>query len=486
MSGPQPEALQAFASAQGLLWKEEDTLPPATERLRWGIGVGEHRSSLRTVTDRGMTVTEGQKKRPERQTLGVCSGRLPGGLEGKLGHHVHLSDQGRGHENRYIATVDTVVFAELGTRGRPVFNLEGGPGGNPEVKAGLTIGGKKKPKGPVDMVVPQPKGRIEAGGMRWTSFPAESDERIRRIVSASTRNLDRLQTDRIAVEYESGLFAVWVRGRALTDSASLEALCRFASGLADGLKEVDASRESVSPDQALAMPEPDARSQWVEAGADLVEWTQPPASIVAAQERYKEDVKSKATRTGWKVYGIVTVALIGFSLLVAAASLAVSWLVGELPIGIIVAVISVALGILAANRIGLEVGKEVLDDRLKVSAIPWGIEAFANGYSEQSGLARENPEELRRRVDVPFRGRVQIAWQGELAPGKPGHLSIWIDPTETPDSPRFYLLAVTAATGREAPDGYQSLESNGQRLTWQEVSSVQRATHRLDQLREAA
>jgi hypothetical protein len=65
-------------------------------------------------------------------------------------------------------------------------------------------------------------------------------------------------------------------------------------------------------------------------------------------------------------------------------------------------------------------------------------------------------------------------------------LSVWIDATDTPQPPRFYLLAVTGAPGNEVPTGYQSLERNRERLVWQEATSVQRAIHRLDQLRQAA
>lgn len=487
MSGPEPEALKSWAEANGLAWQPEATLPPVTERLRRGVGVGEHRASWREVSDGGMTSIKGSNsKKPERQTVGVCRGVLPGGLDGTLGHHVHLIDQGSGQEDRYLAITDTVVFAELPLRARPVFHLEAAKGGG-GVQAAFSIGDSGELEGPLDGVVPAPQGRTEVGGLRWVSFPAESDERITRIASASTRQLDGLPWERVAVEYECGRLAVWVTGRGLTDPASLDALCRFAGGIADGLAEVDGAAPPIELDQALPMPEPDARAKWVRAGADLVEWDQVPASIVAAQERYKKDVKPHATRTGWKVYGIVAATLFLFSLLIAAASLGLSLAFDEypMPIAIMVAVVSVGIGALAANRIGLQTGQEAIDDRLSSSATPWGIEAFARGYADHAGLVHEDQEEFRRRIGVPFRGRCQIAWQGELNPGQPGHLSVWIDATNTPEPPRFYLLAVTAPAGGGAPAGYQSKEAGGLRLTWQEVTSVQRATHRLDQLRGA-
>jgi|GEM_PF-1665874 hypothetical protein len=486
--GGEAEALQTWASGHGLAWQPEDTLPPVTPRLRLGVGVGEHRSSTRTVTDRGMTVIGNSKKRPERQTIGVVQGRLPGGLEGRIGHHVHLTDRGPyGGDDRYLADTDTVVFAELPFRARPVFHLEGGKGGG-EVKAAITIGKAKEMKSPLEGVLLAPHGKTESGGLVWDSFPAESDERIRGIVSASTRTLDGLPWERTAVEYECGRLAVWIKGRALTDPAQLDALCRFASGLAEGLGEVDRSTPPLELDQALPIPEPDKRQEWIADGVGLVEWDEPPVSVIAAQERYKKDVSPQATRTGWKVYGIVAVSLFIFSLLVAAASLGLSLAFDQypMPIAIVVAVISVGLGAIAANRVGFETGQEALEDRLNSSAVPWGIEAFARGYAEHAGLTREDHEELRRRLEVPFRGRCQIAWQGELCPGRPGHLSVWIDATDTPQPPRFYLLAVTGAPGNEVPTGYQSLERNRERLVWQEVTSVQRAIHRLDQLRQAA
>lgn len=126
-----------------------------------------------------------------------------------------------------------------------------------------------------------------------------------------------------------------------------------------------------------------------------------------------------------------------------------------------------------------------MDERVGSSAIPWGIEAFAQGYAESSGLVRENHDELRRRLAVTFHGRPQIAWQGEVAPGVPGHLSVWIDATDAPAPPRFYLLAVTGANGEPAPPGYDVEERDGLRYLFQEVTSTQRAAHRLDRLRQA-
>jgi len=491
MSGPDPESLQRWAEGRSLAWKPEDTLPPATERLRLGLGVGERRASYRSTSDRGVSTTTGsRRKKPERETVGVARGMLPGGLDGRLGHHVHLVDQGAGVEDRYLAFTDTIVFAELATRAHPVFHLEGRAAGPGDAKAALTIGGRSADEmaSPLDGVVPAPKGDEEAGGFRWTSFPAEPDERIRRIVSGSTRFLDGLPSERVRVEYECGALAVWVRGLALGDQAELDQLCRFASALAAGLDEVAGSSPPVEPGRALPLPEPDARTSWVREGADLVEWDKPPVSVVAAQERYREDVGPQASRTGWKVYGIVAVALFLFGLLAAAASLGLSLAVDEypMPVAIVVAVASVGLGAIAANRIGLRAGQDALEDRSSASAIPWGIEAFARGYATHSGLAVEDHDELRRRLPAPVDGRPQIAWQGEIAPGIEGHLSTWIDATGSPGPPRFYLLAVTGPTGAPVPAGYESVERDGLRFVWQEVTSVQRAIHRLDQLRATA
>lgn len=490
MSGPEPEALEDWAESRGLVCQPEDTLPPVTERLRRGVGVGSHRAAYRSISDRGFVVTTGSnRKKPERETVGVCQGILPGGLDGELGHHVHLLDQGRGQENRYLAITDTVVYAELPHRARPVFHLEGAPGGG-DLKAAASIGkeGGQEPESPLDGVVPAPKGRAEAGGLVWSSFPAEEDERIRRIVSAATRSLEGLPTEEIEVEYECGKLAVWLKGRAETDPAALESLSRFASKVADGLAEVVGAGPRLEPEQSLPLPAPDARERWVRAGADLVDWDKPPVSVVAAQGRYKKDVKPKARRTGWTVYAIVGTVVFLFGLLIAGASLGLSLLTDELPLGLglMIAAISVAAGALAANRIALEVGQEVMDERISASATPWGIEAFARGYEEHSGLTREDHDELRRRVAAPFNGRAQIAWQGELTPGTPGHLSVWIDATVTPEPPLFYLLAVTGPTGADAPSGFRSEEADGLRLTWQEVGSVDRAVSRLDELRQVA
>ena len=114
-----------------------------------GIGIGEHRSSLTVSGDRKLARTSWVEKRPERATFNSCSGTLPGGLQGTLGHQMHLTDQkGRLSEgdHRYQAFVGTVVFAELPEGARASFNLTIGPPA--DFEAGVTIG--KHDPGPAE------------------------------------------------------------------------------------------------------------------------------------------------------------------------------------------------------------------------------------------------------------------------------------------------------------------------------------------------
>lgn len=92
------EGMRAFAARHGLRYERTGLLPPASEHLTGGIGRGVRRAGIRKVERRTklgrewiVTTTRGLAKRPERFSENLCSGTLPGGLEGTLAHHGFLA-----------------------------------------------------------------------------------------------------------------------------------------------------------------------------------------------------------------------------------------------------------------------------------------------------------------------------------------------------------------------------------------------------------
>ena len=123
-----------------------------------------------------------------------------------------------------------------------------------------------------------------------------------------------------------------------------------------------------------------------------------------------------------------------------------------------------------------------MDDRIEACAVPWGIEAFTREYAKHAGLAVEDPDELRHRLPSAAPGRPQMAWHGDLGGGTLGHLSVWIDPSDSPAPPRFRIAAVLSE--RVEVDGpYEIEEADGVFVVTTPVDSIGRAANRLDDLR---
>ena len=476
--------MSAWAAARGLSYLGERELPPQTTFLRYGLGVGEHRSSLVTTGGDLWNVQKGWlKKRPERATLNLCRGSLPGGLDGAIGHHVYLTDHGRGHsDGRYQAYIGTVVFAELPVGARASFNLE--VNRVADLKTGFYIGkGKPRETGdPLETVVPIPTGRLPIGGFELTTWPEESEARMQAIATPEVRDALAMLPNETKVECESGRLCVFIRGRAVTDGQQLDALCRLASGLAKGMADVVDAEPPLDPGQRLPEPPETKRTKWLREGAGLVDWPTMPESVVAAQQAYRPVVKKKATRTGWWTYGVASIALLFLTLLSAAGWLLGSWLWGTPIVGVIGACFIVLGGIKMSNREGLKIGQTAMDDRVEACARPWGIEAFTREYAKHSGLTVEDPDELRRRLPLSTPGRPQMAWHGDLGGGVHGHLSVWLDPTPSPAPPRFRVVA--ALGGKvDLGDSFAVEEADGFRVVSKEVDLIGRRADRLDDFR---
>src|SRR5215211_4204605 len=163
------ESMAGWADERGLDFEDAGLLPPWSRTLAAGLGAGEHRAGLVIErTKHSITSVGGFKKRPERSTHHICRGRLPGGLDGLVAHHLHLYLDSDPEGQSWKATPDTVVVCEL--RGKPM---------PPDAKVGRVVD-LSDGSGPP----PQPRSSEERGGYRWKADPAEDPALLRELLGA--------------------------------------------------------------------------------------------------------------------------------------------------------------------------------------------------------------------------------------------------------------------------------------------------------------
>ena len=429
-TAPAP-SLAGWARDRGLTHLAHGLLQPVTPRLRKGLGVGTHRSLRAGSSGR-------QQKRPERSTSDICRGSLPGGIEGVLAHHTHLtedsSDEGG---SRWLAWTSTVVLAELGDAARAVCTASAGR--RTPMRALASFGRPRPSSDPRRTTVPPPTTQELRDGRTWTISPAEDGATLDMLAAASAPALAEAP-DGVEVEVEFGVLCVWV-GRELTDGAELDALCRAASAVANGLRTAAERHPPLDPAAPVGPHAQTDRRRWIEAGVATVDWGAPPPDVPAAVAAYEAVVRGRARRFG---------SLVGLGLLaLALAGLAgATWIgleTGMAQGGAITAifVVVVVAGIL---RSVFGVAREVARDEVDARALPWGLEAFLRGHAAARGLTLEDPDALRRRFAGPLRGRAVGALHGRLAGRVDGHLVLWREPgAGTPA--QQWLLAIVPSPG---------------------------------------
>lgn len=480
------DTMQSWAAARGLRFEREGLLPPVTESLRAGLGAGEHRSGFVTKDEGGVfSARGGFTKRPERSTWNLCSGRLPGGVDGVVAHHVHLATRSDsdGGESWY-AFPRTVVFAMLPDGARAVRWLTGKPGGLGTVTALATVSLGRKTTEPV---APVPSWRQEIDGIGWTATPAEDPARLELIARPATAALAAAPAS-TRVELYDGALAVVARG-VIDDPQQLDALCAVAAAVASAVATIVASEPALDPAVAVGAPARDARQEWLDTGVRHVTWSSPPASVDAAQAAYREVADRGAKRRGvrWKVRLIALVAiLIGIALwsgIDAAFILAFPDYEGELLVLLAITLfIFVPLGIRAA----WQAGGEVHADEVSSRGLPWGLEAFVREYAAAHGLTVEDPVRFRHRFRSPIAGIPMRVMHGDLG-GTRGWLALWADDT-MPQRRHLLVAVVPAPEGAETvvAGGYGAHVRDGLLVLAEEVPASERSAARLDALRAAA
>jgi hypothetical protein len=475
--------LEQYARSRGLAYTAEGLLPGVTPALRRGRGQGAHRS---VIASDGGSFLEGFKlerprKRPERRTSDICSGTLPGGAEGLVGYQTHLvrHDANDDGAASWLAHQHTVVFVDLGTLAGQVSEVDAGV--RHEMKALLTIGRQKRSSNPVETMVFPPTTVEVRGETTWKFTPAEDAATVDAVAGRAAAPLAEAPAG-VEIEIEHGFLCVWVRG-ALADEAQLDALCRVASAIVDGLADAARRHAPLSGAEPVAPPEPTDRRRWIEAGMATVQWAEPPTDFRTAVDAYRTVTKGRGRRIGTTIAFLLFVVALpilaggvyvthklelgatGFTASATGAGLFFLWMAWKLLKGAITA--------------GHEMSTDMRDER----AVPWGFGAYIRGYAETRGMVREEQAEVRRRFVSPLRGRPTCALHGTLGDGVTGHLVYWYEPLADEGSRQWALAIVDAPDGTvpEPPAPYVSaVTPEGLLIVGLEVVPAERTAADLD------
>lgn len=476
-----PESLAPWARQRGLEYREEGLLPPVTPQLRAGLGAGTHKSVKADPDASGWSTFtfERSVKRPERATTDVCQGMLPGGIDGVLARHTHLrecSDSDGG--SFWAASTSTVVYADLGAAARGACELAVGKPS--DMRALVSLGRRRESDDPRRTMV-APSRTIEVrDGRQWTLTPGEDGATLDALVAAAGPEL-AAAPDGVGIELEFGHLCVVVE-RELTAAAELDALCRVAAAIAEGLSVVADGAPRLLPAVTAGAPERTHRRSWIEAGMATIDWSEPPADVPTAVAAYGAVARGRARRVGWLVGTLVCVVAV----LVSAGAIWIGLKTGMAVGGVITAVFATVLAYsIVRGSIGL--GRELTADETAARARPWGLAAFVAGHARARGLTVADADKLRRGFPSPIRGRSVAALHGRIGADVDGHLVIWFEPGAGVPG-RYWLLAITAAPAQLAapPAPYQAEIRGDLLVTAVQVGADDRSAANLDALAAVA
>src|SRR4051812_17001523 len=436
------EAMEAWARERGLAFEGEGLFPAATHLLREGLGAGTHRAGV-IVSEETNSITSvgGLSKKPERHTMNIVRGRLPGGLDGAVGHHFHLEYRTTGESDSWLAKPHTVVFAYVPEGARACRELA--------VRGGIVSTDPHEPGDPFEHLA----GEVDVNA---------------------------------TVEMRDGYLCVALPG-VIEDAAALDELCRMAATVAEAARAVAAQYpplDPTAPTRAQVLP---PELQWAETMSYNIQWSEPPASVPAAMDAYAGLYQGGAPDTGRQVTRLILIVLIvvglaGFGI---AAGLV---FVLNMPIeGLALAaacVIAAPRAIRAALQTGRETDQTATEDH---SRLP-GLEAFAREYARSRGMALEDRDEFRRRFASPIPGAPLKVMYGRLGGDVTGRIVLWIARDER-FAVQYWNMAVVPAPAGDAAGvlpGFR-VERVGDLLVVAEpVPDEGRSVERLDALRVTA
>lgn len=476
------EDLQAWAAARGLTYEEHGLLPAATDVLRRGLGAGEHRAGIvRRRTKHSIEITHGFTKRPERYTENICRGRLPGGLEGVVAHHVYLVHGTSSDEGSWTAHPHTVVFAWVPegmrvTRELKVLEPE------PPIPVGAVVELSEDR-------MPDPEvGRVEIDGFLWRTDPPEEERAVNEMARGVAAEL-LAAPEGTRVEMRDGCLCVSVLG-VVEDHATLDGLCELASRVAGGVRRAAAMHPSLDASTPALAGGDSPHMRWIERKAAEIPWHTPPANVPVAAAAYAQGLAGHRRSTRWKTTGIAAAAIVVLLLIWFAIDVVIALafdMPGAAAIAAIIGLFSIPFAIGKAVRFGSEAADADVTTRSRLC----GLEAFARAYAQARGMTLEDRDELRRRFASPVPGAPLKSLHGRIGGGGDviGRIVLWIARDERWQVRYWNMAVVPAAGGGAEPaqvPGFQVWRVGDLVVVAEPVPDEGRSIERLDALAAAA
>ena len=429
-----------WAGRHGLAYERVGLLPAASPGLSNALGLGSRYADGRTRTSSGGGPRRDgalirSPMRPERFSENLCSGRLPGGLEGTLAHHTYIHGEGDGGEHR--ATGFTVVVAFRPDAARVCRSLVG------RVDDGTrTLAVAPPDPGYGPLLKPVDATPTLGDRWRWTAWVEDDETAIAAAFDAPVlAALDAAAGIR-TISVMGGMLVVETERHYVDEPAKLDALAQVAAAVAGGLSRSAARLPRLEPGPVLPAPADTRLRRWVVEGAARVAWSEPPPDVDSAVQAYAAAASAGEPS---RQAASARVRILAVFLLIAVLIGGLTFATSGPPGGIAAFVIIMMIGVFAAVRRGTDVFEETAAERAEA----WGLEAFAAGYAQRHGLVAEDREELRRRLAWPFPGYPERCMRGQIAAGSEGRLMLWRDPSQPAE--RSYSNVALVPAPRSEP-----------------------------------
>lgn len=495
-------SMRSFAEWRALDYEQTGLFPPISPHLGNGHGVGSHPAGRPAA---GGWFTDGFTMRPERFSENLCRGRLPGGAEGTLAHHGYLvlwHSPGDPPRSLWNVSASTVVVIPVPEGARVARRLTIKPrdyrGTTKVVKLG---NGTARLVGPARFVPlethPEVDDRFEVD-----TYVTDADH-LGGLFDAELVAAMLAAPKFVVAEVRPGLIELHVPGYE-DDPAVLESLCRLGSALAAGVRRVAEGLPSFDPALRLPGPWDTELQRWLDHQVPKVAWPAPPPDAPSAVAAYREIAAGEQSLTDAlgahsvgdkisKARSVVLALIFGFVAAMVAggvAAAAFTALAGPLglaagPLAAVVAGTAVSLVVLRMGRRKRQGRKErISDEAAGRFAQHLGLEAFAREYARSRGLALEDADALRNRLDSPLAGVPGKSLHGDLGDGVVGRLVFWVDDTDVTEV-KPYNVAIVAGQrfAGEAGPGYEAFAAGGFLMLAERIDPSGRSSERLDALR---
>jgi hypothetical protein len=447
-SEEQAAAMAEWARQQGLRYERYGRLPTASPLLEKGHSEVDQAEAFRATV--GVDLRSFASGKPGSWAENLCTGTLPGGVEGTL---AHFSYQVVTSDHRYTRSA-TVVLARVLDGIRVARDLDG----RAEQPTVLEF---EREYGPEHKTV-------EQDGVDWL-IPAEEDEALVRAAVAGLPS-------RYWYSLRDGMVVVAVE-HVKADREDVYQLALAASAFADGLRRVAREQRPLLPGDVLPEPRSTPYRDWTDAGADRVTWRDPPPDLDSAATGYAEVARRDpaARRRARRGRLILFAVFFPVALLTSGAVFGVfEGAAGSGKVsGVLAFVVIMGLGLLLMRFAGRGAAWEEAGFRKEV----WGLAAFAREYARSRGMYLEDPDEFRRRFPMPLPGSPQRVMRGQLPGGAEGRVVLWRDRNVN----KFVNMAIVAAPPAAAQPPYTATPTDhGWLVITEHVDRPGRTVARLD------